>query len=266
MKNGSARLDDRLSQAASVEQSLDTRHESIDARVKAHVRQKQKQKRYKADNADKIREYQKQYRVDNAEKLRAYNKQYRTENAKIIREQKKQYSAANPDIYRAQKKYKAAHAEKLREYGKRYRAANAEKLRAQKKQHRAENAEKIRKRKQELHAANVDKDPKGTWLRKTFGRAKARARKRGLPYDEKCPDLKLPDVCPVLGIALVYPNALKNKRSPNSPSLDRLTNSRGYVAVNLRVISFRANALKNDATVGELEAVIRYMKLYKDEH
>lgn len=242
-----------------MEQQIDIRNESPDS-LTAYERQKQKRKQYKAKNADKIREYQKQYRANNVDKIRAYNKQYGTENAKTIREKKKQYYATNPDIYQAQKKYKAAHVEEIREYHKQYRAANSEKLRVQKKQYRATNAEKIRKRKQELHAANVDKDPKGTWLRKTFVRAKARAKKRGLPYDEKCPDLETPDVCPVLGIALVYPNALKNKRSPNSPSLDRLDNPLGYVAVNLRVISFRANALKNDATVDELEAVIRYMK------
>jgi hypothetical protein len=248
-----------------MEQFLDAPIEPLNAFFQARERQRHKQKQYRAKNAERIRKYQRRYRINNADKARAYNKQYRTEDAKKIREQKKQYNAANPDIRRAQKKYNATHVEKRREYGKQYRAANAEKLRAQKKQHRRANAEKIRKRKQELHAANVDKDPKGTWLRKTFGRAKARAKKRGLPYDGKCPDLELPDVCPVLGIALVYPNALKNKRSPNSPSLDRLDNPVGYVALNLRVISFRANALKNDATVNELEAVIQYMKNAKEK-
>lgn len=250
-----------------MEKYIDTRTESLDTTTayefqkhKQHEVQKRKQKQYRAKNAEKISEYQKQYRANNTDKSKSYNKQYRTDNAKAIRDQKKQHYAANPDIYHAQKKYKAVHVEEIREYHKRYRAANSEKLRTKKKQHRAANADKIRKRKQELHAANVDKDPKGTWLRKTFIRAKARAKKRGLPYDDKCPDLVLPDVCPVLGIALVYPNALKNKRSNNSPSLDRLENPLGYAALNLRVISFRANALKNDATVDELEAVIRYMK------
>jgi len=227
----------------------------------AYDRQKQKQKQYRAENTKHSREYQKQYRANNRQKAKEYNKQYRTENAKTIREQKKQYYTINPDSYHSQKKYKASHVEEIREYHRRYRAANADKLSAQKKRFRADNAEKIRKRKQELHAAKVDKDPKGTWLRKNFVRAKARAKTRGLPHDDKCPDLELPDVCPVLGIALIYPNALKNRRSPNSPSLDRLDNPLGYVAQNLRVISFRANALKNDATVDELEAVIRYMKL-----
>lgn len=245
-----------------MEQALDAR-EALDAKLQACERQKRKQKQYRDNNAGKIREYQKQYRANNVEKARAYNKEYRTDNAKALREQKKQYYATNPDIRRAQKKYNAAHTAELRAYNKQYRAANAEKIRAKRKQHRAANAEKIRERKQELHTASVNKDLKGTWLRKTFVRAKARAKKRGLPYDDKCPDLELPDVCPVLGIVLIYPNALKNKRSPNSPSLDRLDNPLGYVSVNLRVISFRANALKNDATVNELEAIIQYMKTTK---
>jgi hypothetical protein len=245
-----------------MEQPLDAR-ESPNAEFQTFARRKHKQKQYRANNAEKIREYQKQYRANNVEKTRIYNKQYSTDNAKLIREQKKQYNASNTAIYSAQKKYNAAHAPELRAYGKQYRATNAEKIRAQKKQHRIANAENIRKRKQELHAARVNKDIKGTWLRKTFIRAKARAKKRGLPYDDKCPDLELPDVCPVLGIALIYPSALKNKRSPNSPSLDRLDNSLGYVYVNLRVISFRANALKNDATLNELELVIKYMKTHK---
>lgn len=229
--------------------------------AEAYARQKAKQRQYRAANVDKIREYQKQYRANNLDKIRIYNKNYRTDSAKLIREQKKLYYATNLDIRRSQKKYNAAHADELRAYNKQYRAANADKLRAQKKQHRMANADKIRKRKQELHAASVNKDIKGTWLRKTFIRAKARAKKRGLPYDDKCPDLELPDVCPVLGITLIYPSALKNKRSPNSPSLDRLDNPLGYVFVNLRVISFRANALKNDAPIDELESVIKYMKI-----
>lgn len=243
-----------------MEQSLDT-CEAPNAEFQASAKHKHKQKQYRAKNAEKIREYQKQYRANNVEKTRAYNKHYSTDNAKIIREQKKQYYASNTDIRSAQKKYNAAHSTELRAYNKQYRATNAEKIRAQKKQHRIANAEKIRKRKQELHAARVNKDIKGTWLRKIFIRAKARAKKQGLPYDDKCPDLELPDVCPVLGIALIYPSALKNKRSPNSPSLDRLENLLGYVSVNLRVISFRANALKNDATIDELESVIKYMKI-----
>lgn len=43
---------------------------------------------------------------------------------------------------------------------------------------------------------------------------------------------------------------------PNSPSLDRIVPERGYVAGNLRVISNRANTLKNNATIDEMRLVL----------
>ena len=46
----------------------------------------------------------------------------------------------------------------------------------------------------------------------------------------------------------------------NSPSLDRIRLELGYVKGNVRVISGRANLLKNDATIEELEAVLGDMK------
>jgi len=45
-----------------------------------------------------------------------------------------------------------------------------------------------------------------------------------------------------------------------APSIDRVDNSKGYVPGNVRIISWRANRLKNDATVEEMELIIKYMK------
>jgi hypothetical protein len=219
-------------------------------------------KQYRATNADKIRAYQKQYRAAKADKMRAYQKEYRTAKAKEIREQRK--TQRSTEDWKQQhkqklKQYRDANVEKNREYSKRYRAANAEKLRAQKKEYRALNAEKIRAHKQQCHAARVEKDPKGTWFAKAFRAAQSRAKRYGLPYDKELPVLELPDVCPVLGISLKYPAKAGNKRSDNSPSLDRMHPTYGYVAANLRIISFRANTLKNDATADELCAVLQYV-------
>ena len=63
----------------------------------------------------------------------------------------------------------------------------------------------------------------------------------------------MPEFCPVLGIAL-QPN---DKAGPidSSPSLDRIAPSLGYVPGNVRVISFRANRLRADATAAELRLV-----------
>jgi hypothetical protein len=78
--------------------------------------------------------------------------------------------------------------------------------------------------------------------------AKWRAKKAGRDFDLTEDDLEIPEVCPVLGIPMT------------SPSLDRVDNDRGYVRGNVKVISKRANSLKWNAKVEELEAIVRYMR------
>jgi hypothetical protein len=88
--------------------------------------------------------------------------------------------------------------------------------------------------------------------------AKNRAKHSGLDYDLGMKELTIPTHCPVLGIALKHNTA---RRLDNSPSIDRIDSSKGYTKDNVRVISWRANKLKNNGTLEELEAVVRYMKL-----
>ncbi len=78
--------------------------------------------------------------------------------------------------------------------------------------------------------------------------AKHRACTKGLDFDIELADISVPDICPVLGIPMT------------SPSLDRFDNQKGYTKDNIRVISTRANNLKNDASIEELEKVLDYMK------
>jgi hypothetical protein len=63
--------------------------------------------------------------------------------------------------------------------------------------------------------------------------------------------------CPILGIILEFGNKTVQD---NSPSLDRLIPHLGYVPGNIALISHRANRIKNDATVDELEKVFSFMK------
>ena len=87
--------------------------------------------------------------------------------------------------------------------------------------------------------------------------AKARAARLGVPFDLDWRDIEIPAICPVLGIKIT----LGNKGfCDNSPSLDRLIPSLGYVASNVRVISYRANAIKRDATLEELRAIAAYVE------
>ena len=97
---------------------------------------------------------------------------------------------------------------------------------------------------------------RGTPESRMRGRVKYRAKKLGIPYSLKHGDVAIPDVCPVLGIKLVVNRGGRKGYHPDSPSLDRIVPELGYVPGNVRVISARANLLKNDATVSELEAVL----------
>ena len=86
--------------------------------------------------------------------------------------------------------------------------------------------------------------------------ARHRANKLGIVCTITPADLALPTVCPVLGIPIIR----GKKRTDNSPSLDRIIPSLGYVPGNVRIISFRANAIKRDATAGELRKVAEYIE------
>jgi len=90
--------------------------------------------------------------------------------------------------------------------------------------------------------------------------ARLKARRKGYKSDLTLDDLILPEVCPVLGIPLMIGTG---KVCQNSPSLDRIDNTKGYMRGNVIIVSMRANAIKNDATVEELGRVYRF---YKDMH
>jgi len=98
-------------------------------------------------------------------------------------------------------------------------------------------------------------------VQRMLGKAKIRALAKGLEFSLKPEDIRIPQVCPVLGIPLFYAKAGGSIRTnPNSPSLDRKDNVKGYTLENVRIISSRANCLKSDASAEELEAIIRYIR------
>lgn len=89
--------------------------------------------------------------------------------------------------------------------------------------------------------------------------AKMRSKKYGLDFSLDKTDIVIPDKCPVLGIPLIVGIGGRGT-TWNSPSLDRVDNSKGYTPDNVRVISYRANALKSDATPEEIRMVLDYME------
>jgi len=92
-----------------------------------------------------------------------------------------------------------------------------------------------------------------------------RARKTGLPFDITVEDILVPSHCPVFGVKLVAEIGDQGHRGPTlySPSLDRHDPSLGYVKGNVVVMSHRANLLKSNASIEELEAVLAYLRAAK---
>lgn len=85
-----------------------------------------------------------------------------------------------------------------------------------------------------------------------ISRAKCHAKRTGLPFNLEKGDIKIPEICPVLGIP-IFRNIGGKGMTPNSPSIDKIIPELGYVKGNVQIISQRANVMKNDATLEELE-------------
>jgi hypothetical protein len=90
-----------------------------------------------------------------------------------------------------------------------------------------------------------------------FWEAKKRARRRGVAFSITPDDVTVPTSCPLLGLALA---AGAGRQTAASPALDRRDPSRGYEPGNAWVISYRANTLKSDATLEELERLCRALR------
>jgi hypothetical protein len=84
-----------------------------------------------------------------------------------------------------------------------------------------------------------------------WSRAKYRAKQKGLDFNITKEDIVIPDTCPLLGTPM------------ESPSLDRINPSKGYIKGNVWVISNRANTLKNDATLTELKTLVENLQRLK---
>lgn len=111
-------------------------------------------------------------------------------------------------------------------------------------------------------------NPVQTITRKLVGHARDRARDKNLPFNIDLDyvramvgeNAELASHCPVFNVRLEWSCQRGNgsKPLPNSPSIDRIDPERGYVKGNIKIISFRANQIKSDASPSELKLVAAY--------
>ena len=93
-----------------------------------------------------------------------------------------------------------------------------------------------------------------SYEKRMYNRAKTRAKKKGLEFNLELDDIVLPKKCPIFDIPFIYGD------NDCTYSIDRIDPAKGYVKGNVQIISNRANMLKNNATVEELEMLLQFMK------
>lgn len=95
---------------------------------------------------------------------------------------------------------------------------------------------------------------KKNYIFSRFVQLRSSAKKRGITFDLIFEKIEIPERCPVLDIPL------DGRDRDHQWSFDKLIPSLGYVEGNVRVISMKANRIKNNATLEELEKIYNYVK------
>ena len=94
--------------------------------------------------------------------------------------------------------------------------------------------------------------------------ARSRAKQLGLEFNITREDVPIPEFCPVLGIPLLFDQP--RGFCDNSPTLDRIDNTKGYVIENIVIVSWRANRIKCDATIEELKLLAKFYTKLSNEN
>jgi hypothetical protein len=132
------------------------------------------------------------------------------------------------------------------------------------KQWRKDNPEKIKQHQKKYRDAHYpqmlqriknwrNKNPEKAMLQ----RVRARARRKGYEFNLELSDILIPKVCPI--IAIDINKEVTGAPRDDSPSLDRIDNTKGYVKGNVMVISHKANGMKHNATPEELIKFARWV-------
>lgn len=173
-----------------------------------------------------------------------------------LREKRKtSYNLHRTERIEARKKYVELHKndpeyiEKKRQYNKKYHLKYHLKQGAWRPERRDERLKLRREWRTKRHLQNP-----AIYLLEA---SKYRARKKGLEHNITLEDVVIPSTCPILGIPIVVGD---KKQTDNSPSIDRIDNSKGYVKGNIVVVSWKANDLKGRATIDELEKIVHFYK------
>lgn len=115
----------------------------------------------------------------------------------------------------------------------------------------------VKQKRAELKSIN----PIQVWAHCAYHNAKSRAARLNLDFTigKEWLVKNAPTHCPLLKIELSYSSTRSNF---NCASLDRINSYKGYTEDNCKIISFKANRIKSNATLDELETLAHNMRNY----
>jgi len=176
------------------------------------------------------RKYRQEWIKNNPEKFKAYQAKYRDNNREAVNERARDWTKRNPN------------------YGK---------------QHYVDNKDVYVERGKTSYRKNKAQTP---WVL-LYRIAKGRAKKANIPFNITPEHLKeiWTDVCPVLNIPL-HPNTSTSSRGiphDNSHTVDRLVPELGYVMGNVKIVSYRANMIKNCGNADEHRKIADYIDAHQ---
>lgn len=98
-------------------------------------------------------------------------------------------------------------------------------------------------------------------IKRRFFETKYRAKKLNIPFDLTLEYLIsiFPDSCPVFNTEMSWGHQT-GKILPTSPSLDKIDPGKGYVVGNVQWLSNRANVMKHNATLEQLNQFANWVK------
>ena len=176
----------------------------------------------------KTAEARKEYNEKNKEAIAAYYKEYREKNKEAIAAYKKEYREKNKE---AIKKYNEKNKEAIAANNKEYYVKQITNM-----DNHSFFLRRYQVYRRKSKNLNMDFNIDASYLKEIF------------PTDKKCPALGMP-------FKVGYEGGVSN-----SPSLDRIDNSKGYIKGNVVWVSMLANTIKTSATP---EQIIRVGEFYK---
>jgi hypothetical protein len=100
----------------------------------------------------------------------------------------------------------------------------------------------------------------GDTFYRQFCQRQQAAKQKDILFTISFEEIEQPEYCPVLGIKLNYGWSGLNRRDDAKATIDKVIPELGYVSGNVFVISWRANKLKSNMTLDELQKIMNYIK------